>query len=308
MSVSPLQEVTVGVADLQARRSQFESGLGLTTVSSGPVTATTAWRLFDLPSPNQAAVLGVDSFLGVPRIRLAEAPGFPPARPHGPGAPGPLGLGFVARGVPALCARLQRSDVRFLSAPATGDLAASSAAAHGGNLEAIGQTLDGDFLLLSEAAQPSAGPGGDGSEPRNVAFIVTNLDASLHFMRDVLEKDSDLLEAGSRSPFAALLAIGGDSRIRVALPRLSEGATGGVMFVEFEKRLTPPPQFSAFGRGVCRLRYDTTDLHETLARVPGGGGSLVRGPSGIDDPVLGRGLVALVRAPFGIVIELWQTA
>ena len=55
-------------------------------------------------------------------------------------------------------------------------------------------------------------------------------------------------------------------------------------------------------------KHDTTDLHLTLGRVPGGGGSLVRGPASIDDPVLGHGMVAMVRSPFGVLIELWQTS
>jgi predicted enzyme related to lactoylglutathione lyase len=65
-------------------------------------------------------------------------------------------------------------------------------------------------------------------------------------------------------------------------------------------------QTPSLASGICRLRYDTSDLHDTLSRVPGGGGSLVRGPASIHDPVLGNGLVALVRSPFGILIELWQ--
>ena len=67
------------------------------------------------------------------------------------------------------------------------------------------------------------------------------------------------------------------------------------------------PQTPSLGRGICRLRYDCGDLHAVLARVPGGGGSLVRGPASVDDPVLGQGIVAMIRSPFGILVELWQT-
>jgi predicted enzyme related to lactoylglutathione lyase len=77
--------------------------------------------------------------------------------------------------------------------------------------------------------------------------------------------------------------------------------------MEFEPRREPMAQFPSRSRGLCRLRYDATDLQATLERVPGGGGSLVRGPASVNDPILGRGLVALVRAPFGVLIELWQT-
>jgi len=84
--------------------------------------------------------------------------------------------------------------------------------------------------------------------------------------------------------------------------------SGRLVFMEFERRREAMAQTPARARGLCRLRYDTTNLHATLERVPGGGGSLVRGPASVDDPILGQGLVALVRAPFGVLIELWQTS
>lgn len=300
MTVSSLREVTIGVADLPARHSQLESCLGLSTFATGNVTSTTAWRLFDLPSPHRAAVVGHPGDPDGPRVRLVEAPGLPPARPNGIEGPGPLGIEFSAPGIHEIHSSLQRAGVRFQAPPhaCAGDELGAP------RLESWGQTEDGDFISLTARERSDAAGEAMGGRPQRVSFVVTNLEASVHFLGDVLEKETGPLRVCSSD---ALPRPDAEASFRVAAPRRDGHPTGGVLLIEFEKRLTPPPQFASFGRGICRLRYDTTDLHATLARVPGGGGSLVRGPSGIDDPVLGRGLVALVRAPFGVVIELWQT-
>lgn len=309
MSVSSLREVTIGVADVQARRGQFESGLGLSVLASGAVTSTTAWRLFDLPAPVTAAVLGPSAWPEAPRVRLVESPGSAAARPQGLRGPGSVGIGFALRSLATVQARLQREDVRFFAPPLPRPATPSaSAATPRKRLEAYGQTLDGDFLVLTEQLASDAAAGSMAARPGDASFIVTNLDACLHFMKDVLDQEASTVSEPAGAPFDSIFGVQPEARLRLARPRHETGTPAGVAFLEFEKRLAPPPQFPAFSRGLCRLRYDTTDLHATLARVPGGGGSLVRGPSGIDDPVLGRGLVALVRSPFGAVIELWQTA
>ena len=158
------------------------------------------------------------------------------------------------------------------------------------------------------AETPYGSTSSDCSEPLHASFIVTNLDACTHFMSDVLEHETLIQDSCSGPPFDRLLGLPHDVSFRFAMPHRPGVATGRVVFMEFEKRRQPMAQTPGLARGLCRLRYDTQDLHVTLARVPGGGGSLVRGPASVDDPILGRGLVALVRSPFGVLIELWQDA
>jgi catechol 2,3-dioxygenase-like lactoylglutathione lyase family enzyme len=176
--------------------------------------------------------------------------------------------------------------------------------------EAFGRVSDGDFIVLVErvnATTPYGAFGTDCSEPLHATFVVTNLEACVHFMRDLLEHEVSLEENCASPLFDRIFGLS-DVSFRFALARKTpDHQTGRLVFMEFQKRPEPMAQVPGLSPGLCRLRYNTTDLHSTLSRVPGAGGSLVRGPASVDDPVLGPGLVAMVRSPFGVLIELWQT-
>ncbi len=314
MSVSSLREITVGVRDLKARIGLFESACGLSVSAAGSLTSITASRLFDAHLAPRAAVMGRPDVAGSPRVRLVEVAGGQAARARGIGTPGPLGLGFTTLGIGGVHARLDRSGVQFVSPPLL--LTPMSAAQPEGappgpqRFETFGRTSDGDFIVLIERVNASTPYGTfktDCSEPLHASFIVTNLDACNHFMRDVLEHEVLLADTCSGPPFDTLLGMTSDVSFRFSMPHRPGWPTGRTIFMEFESKPEPMAQIPSLAQGICRLRYDSTDLHATLARVPGGGGSLVRGPATVDDPVLGRGLVAMVRAPFGVVVELWQT-
>lgn len=310
MAVTSLQEITVGVRDLEARAALFESGCGLSVLRTGSLSSIAASRLFDTHVRPNATLMGRLDVAGSPRIRLVEAGSGSSVRPSELDTPGPLAIGFTTLGIRNVHARLEGMGVAFLSPPlevppmgATGTPSAPE------RHEAFGRTADGDFIVLVErlrAATPYGTFGTDCSEPLHATFVVTNLDACGHFMRDVLEHEV-LVEDHCSSPrFDAVFGLTGVS-FRFALAHHPPHPTGRLVFMEFRKKPEPMAQTPGLALGICRLRYDTDDLHSTLSRVPGGGGSLVRGPASIDDPVLGGGLVAMVRAPFGVLIELWQT-
>lgn len=314
MSVTALREVTIGVSNLAERSRLFEADCGLSIVRSGLTTSMTASRLFDTHIPPTAAILERTDVPQSPRLRLVAVTDQEPARQSGLKTPGPLGVGFTTRGIAEVHARVERSGVRFVSPPlllTPMSLARPENAPPGPQrFEAFGRAVDGDFIVLIErlhAETPYGTFKADCSEPLHASFIVTNLDACTHFMREVLEHEILLADTCSGAPFDALLGMPGDVSFRFAMPHRPGYPTGRCVFMEFEKRPHPMPQTPGLSRGICRLRYDCADLHDVLARVPGGGGSLVRGPASIDDPVLGRGLVAMVRSPFGVLIELWQT-
>ena len=313
MSVSALREITIGVRDVQARMRLFKTGCGLSALSSGPLDSMTAGRLFDVSSSLGAALLGRPDVTDSPRVRLVQSGAIEAARPSGLRSPGPLGVGFTTRGINKVHSRLASEGVRFVSPPIL--LTPMAASAPGSappgpqRFEAFGRAEDGDFIVLIErvhAATPYGTFETDCSEPLHASFVVTNLDVCLHFMNDVLEHETLIAETCSGPPFDELLGLSPDVSFQFAMTHRPGLPTGRIVFMQFEKRPEPMAQIPSLARGICRLRYDTTDLHRTLARVPGGGGSLVRGPASIDDPILGRGLVAMVRSPFGVVIELWQ--
>lgn len=311
MSVSALREITIGVSDLQARRGQFQTGCGLSSLSSGPIDSMTAGRLFDAGSTLGATLMGRPDVADSPRVRLVQSGAPEPARPHGLRSPGPLGVGFTTRGIAEVHARLAAEGVRFVSPPVLLTPVPATGSAPGPRrFECFGRAEDGDFVVLIERVNATTAYGTlvtDCSEPLHASFVVTNLEASLHFMSDVLEHETLITETCAGAPFDALLGLSSDVSFRFAMPHRPGFSTGRIIFIQFERRPEPMAQIPSLARGICRLRYDTTDLHQTLSRVPGGGGSLVRGPASIDDPVLGRGLVAMVRSPFGVLIELWQT-
>jgi catechol 2,3-dioxygenase-like lactoylglutathione lyase family enzyme len=314
MAVSSLQEITLGVRDLQSRVDLFEAGCGLSVLRRDSLASMTASRLFDTHTTPKAALLGRPDLPGSPRLRLVQVAEGAPARPLGLASSGPLGTGFTTLGIDGVHNRLQGAGVRFVSPPIL--LTPMAPAVPGQALpgprrfEAFGRAEDGDFIVLIErinAAAPYGTFASDCSEPLHASFVVTNLEATLHFMRDVLEHEVLLADTCAGPPFDALLGMPPDVSFRFAMLHRPGYPTGRTVFMEFQSRPEPMPQTPGLTPGLCRLRYDTTDLHATLARVPGGGGSLARGPASVDDPVLGHGIVAMVRAPFGVLIELWQT-
>ena len=308
--VTPLREITVGVRDIEARAAVFESGCGMSVLRTGALSSMAASRLFDTHVRPKATLMGRPDVPGSPRIRLVEAVGGSSARPSGLDDPGPLAIGFTTVGIRNVHARLEGMGIAFVSPPlevppmgATGTPSAPE------RYEAFGRAADGDFIVLVErlnAATPYGTFGTDCSEPLHATFVVTNLDACGHFMRDVLEHEVLVDDHCSSPRFDAVFGLT-DVSFRFALAHHPPHPTGRLVFMEFQKKPEPMAQTSGLAPGICRLRYDTSDLHSTLSRVPGGGGSLVRGPASIDDPVLGQGLVAMVRSPFGVLIELWQT-
>jgi catechol 2,3-dioxygenase-like lactoylglutathione lyase family enzyme len=312
MSVTTLREITIGVRDLSNRIAFFQSGCGLSLLRRGSLSSLAATRLFDLHAPPTAAQLGRPDVPDSPRLRLIQVAGETPPALRGLNDPGPLGTGFTTVGIRNVQARFEQLGVAFASPPLPlPPMGASGTPKAPERYESFGRTDDGDFIILVErvnASIPYGTFGTDCSEPLHATITVTNLDACAHFMRDVLEHEV-LVEENCADPrFDALFGLP-EVSFRFALAHLKpDHRTGRLVFMEFQKRLEPMVRTPALSQGICRLRYDTTDLHETLTRVPGGGGSLVRGPASVDDPVLGQGLVAMVRSPFGVLIELWQTS
>jgi catechol 2,3-dioxygenase-like lactoylglutathione lyase family enzyme len=311
MGVSALCEIMVGVQDLPSRVAQFESGCGLVVLSSGALTAVTVNRLLEVQGPHRAAILGRAGIPESPRLRLVETQGLPPARSRGAEGPGPLGVGFETRRITEVREGLERSSVRFLSPPLALPFPtlASSHDSETSGLKTFGQSSDGDFIALFQETEASATADdvpADCSGPFHALFVVTNLESSLHFMTDVLQHEARMGGRGVGSSFPQLFGLPQEASARIASSSHPSAPGGRVVFIEFERRAQPMPHTPGLCRGLCRLRYDTTDIHATLARVPGGGGSLVRGPASVEDPVLGQGLVAMIRAPFGIVVELWE--
>lgn len=303
MPVFTLREIMIGVKDLPARKQQFIDSCGLSVLKEGWIGATTATRFLDSRISTRAAILGRSEETASPRIRLVEVADGPPARAEGIQSPGPLGITFATPDPGAARARMSGLGWSFLSSSLSIVSAAPSEVDPSRPLSpaAYGRADDGDFIILTEenATKPGSGePGNACSPPLGIAFVVTNMAVSTHFVSDVLEHEISPPETFVGAPDQAL--------VRRVSANLAGSSTSRMVLLEFQARPEPMTPTPGLSRGICRLRYDTTDIHATLSRVPGGGGSFVRGPEGVSDPLLGRGLVAMVRSPFGVLMEFWQ--
>lgn len=303
------REVCVGVGDIEARRT-LGLALGLKVLAEGRLSAETSHRLLGSPGSRRALILGRDDVPDAPRIRVFEtAEGLYRATAL-PDQPGPLGLGFSVRGIARVQARLADLGVAFLSEPLELPATPGETGSLRRRTQSLGRTVDGDFITLFERPTDAARYGAPGaldvSEPLDLSYVVTDLDAATHFMVDVLGHEE--LAAGELAgrPFEDLLRLKAGTRFRFSIYRRPGFATGRLIFVQFEESRTPMPVVPTGARGINALRFDCEDLHDTLTRVPGGGGTLVRGPATIDDPILGPRVVASIRAPFGLLLEFWQ--
>ena len=286
-----LREATLGVSDLRLRLDSLSSA-GLAVISRGPVSLMASGRLFDTHLPPQAALVGSRDGAGL-RVRLVELTPLQRTGSRSLREPGPLGVSFRTPDPDPFFECLTASGYRTSPVPRNG-----TERHEGPWLTRHGE--DGDFALVEKATDRGAVSGGD------AWLAVSNLDSCLHFMSDLLGH-RHLTRAAAPAGMGSVSDATPDATVEVTAVGSGDLLEPRCVFAEFERRPGAMPQQPGLSPGLCRLRYDTASLDDTLARVPGAGGSLVRGPAAVDDAVLGAGLVALIRAPFGVVVELWQT-
>jgi len=295
MAVTALREVTLGVRAIEPRRAAYEA-CGLSVIAAGSFTPMTASRLFDTHVSPTCVVLGRADTAQSLRIRLVSLTELQWRALRSGSESGPLGIEFgtndAAQASRALCAA--EGSVQVETPISIGQEAAGD--------PTLVRSAEGDLATLTNLESPSSVK----LLPTAVHLAVHNLAACVHFMADLL--DHDCARHDRAAPWMSnVLGAEAGASIRVAVATAKGGNTSACSFVEIEPSPRPMVQIPGVAPGICRLRFDTTDMDATLSRVPGAGGSLVRGPASIDDPVLGGGLVAMVRSPFGLLIEIWQT-
>ena len=296
MAVTALREVTLGVRAIEPRRAAYEA-CGLSVIAAGTFSPMTASRLFDTHVSPTAVVLGRLDDAQSLRIRLVSLTELQWRAPRSGSESGPLGIEFgtsdPTQASRALCAAEG-------SVPVETPIGMNEGIR--GN-RALMRNAEGDLATLT--TNPEGGPSAK-ILPTAIHLAVHNLAACVHFMADLL--DHDCARHDRMAPWmSSVLGCETGASVGIAVATARNGNTSACSFVEIEASPRPMVQIPGVAPGICRLRFDTTDMDATLSRVPGAGGSLVRGPASIDDPVLGGGLVAMVRSPFGLLIEIWQT-
>ena len=292
MAATVLREVTLGVRAIEPRQTAYEA-CGLKAIASGPLTSMTASRLFDTHVPPRTVVLSRGASPEDLRIRLISLTDLQWRAPRATGESGPIGIEFTTQ---------DREKAVHLLTP-LGSSVPEATPDHADTFEAttLVRTHEGDVIAITERPGTSETLP---AVPTTVHLAVHNLGACVHFMRDLLELEPSRSEPQPSTWIARALGADPTARIDLAIAGTDRASTS---FAQAAPSPKPMAQIPGVAPGICRLRFDTSDMDATLSRVPGAGGSLVRGPASIDDPVLGGGLVAMVRSPFGLLIEIWRT-
>jgi predicted enzyme related to lactoylglutathione lyase len=200
--------------------------------------------------------------------------------------------------------------VRFLSPPLcfTPEVSEESGPVR---YEAFGQAADSEYIVLIERLNVPTPYGVISdefaiSEPLHCSHSVSDLEACSRFMQDVLDHERIFREECEGELFERLMGLPGGTRLRFEMLHHPDFPTGRSIFIEFEGARKAQAPIAPPHRGVNALRYDCDDLDGLIPRIEPAGGAVVRGPMKLESELLGRGRVATVRPPFGVLLEIWE--
>ena len=310
MRISGLQEITIGVGHLRRQVDFYASNLGLRIRNRGMIPAETCRRLWLINEHLNVVVLGRQDLPNSLRLRLIPTFDLPARPDFDITRNGPLGILFGTEDILRAYYRLSGAGVEFHSPPVPVGPKGPRAQRHGRSV-AFGRAYDGEYVVL---AQPAHGPLKDGTlspyfgvtEPLEIQLVVSNLDLCSEFLRYGLGFDS-LLRA-HRDGEARERAMGLATGSAFELETLRDGAgQTRISLLRFRSDPFPQPEARPPTRGICALRFDCLDLEQTTADCQEAGGRIVTQPVTIAHPALGEGRATTLMAPFGVLIELWQS-
>lgn len=310
LKTTGLQEIVIGVANVEQSLHLYGFGLGLDLYQRGSLAPQITTALWGCQSSIEVAILRRNSGPEVPRIRLIGVNGRASRPTRSTSTPGPLGIGFTTQGIGSVHQRLKDLGVEFLSAPI--ELTPEPEGPTGPRrFEAFGQAPDGEFVVLIERQNVDTPYGSiserwQTSEPLHTSHVVSDLAAASRFMTDVFAHEVLFREECQGPEFEQLMGVPVDTRFRFEMLAHPDQSTGRIILIEYADDWQPgawvePPQ-----RGLTALRYDCTELDTALERARQAGATLLRPPLAVDTPTLGTGRAAALRSPIGILIELWQ--
>jgi catechol 2,3-dioxygenase-like lactoylglutathione lyase family enzyme len=303
-----LTEVTVGVADLDARVAEY-GALGLVAARHGTIGASAA-ALFPAGADRSAVVLHRPDVTGGVRLRLVATGGEAARGQADVTAPGPVGIGFTTTDPGALCAALTGHGAAFLSPPVRVG-PPGQGPADPTRFEAFARLRDGEFIVVIERRNMPAPYGTIAgsppvSEPLHTSHSVADLDACRRLFTRVLSHEVLVRETCEGPDFERLMGLAPGTSFVFEMLKPPAHPTGRIVLMAFPPGGRHLPAPDGPRRGIAALRYDVDDLAAALAAVPAAGGEIVAGPLQVRDPVLGAGRAAAVASPLGTPIELWE--
>ena len=312
-ATTSLREVAIGVAGIDRSLELYRHGLGFEVIRRGLVSAVEACALWGQDEAFETVTVGRPALEGAPTLRLLECHGAPARAAADTRSPGTLGVGVTTDAIDRVHARLAAAGLRFQSPPV--ELTPEPVAGESvgpRRFEAFGQAPDGEFIVLIErrdapepygtiAAEPFRT-----SEPLHCSHVVADRAAAGRFMEQALDHQVLFEEELSGPELDRLMGLPSGSRLGFQMLAHPDYPTGRIIFIEYPEHDDAPAFIEPPARGLHALRYDCRDLDRSLVRVSDAGGELLREPANLDSGALGRGRVATIRSPIGVLLELWQ--
>ncbi len=311
--VSPLAEVTLGAADLDAVARFYGEGLGMTCtrerLEGEPATAFRRHYRMAGEGPLELLSCTRPGLPGTPRVRaIALGADAPLARPgHDALLPGGLSLGFSSAGNAPLFARLGALGFR-----STAGLTSITLPRGDGGSYSVGElhllAPDGVYVLGIDRGDmaplapidPVLGVGG----PAYSGLVVADLPALSRLLGDVvgLEKRREVELGGPAVEEGLGLPPG--TRFDFQQWFMPGGATGYVIVMHFKGQPgRPAAHLGPIARGLMMWTFEVEDLEDRAAAARAAGVSVVAGPADVPWPGGCRQSLVLATAE-GFRVEL----
>ncbi|MCG8461316.1 MAG: VOC family protein [Holophagales bacterium] len=309
MSVSGIQEIVIGVGHLRQQVGFYGSNFGLRVTSKGRVGAELCRDLWGVDDSLDVVTMGRPDLPEESHLRLIRTSDLPARPDFLSQSAGPLGIVFATGDIRRVYYRLSGTGVEFHSSPLEVNPGADSAPGHP-RFTCYGRAYDGEYLILIQGAheRPDRGtlsPFFGVTEPLECLFVVTAMDECCRFMTEVLDHRILLRERRSGATREQAMGLPAGTAFDVVLLGPSWGGGAFTTLLDFGQK-AESPGVAPPARGISALRFDVDDCEARCRRARALGAEVVSEPRSVDHPALGRGWVASLFAPFGVLIELWQ--
>ncbi len=311
--VSPLAEVTLGAADLDAVARFYGEGLGMACtrerLEAGPAARFRRHYGMAGDGPLEMLACTRPAVAGAARVRaIALGADAPMVRPgHDARLPGGLSLGFPSAGNAPLLARLEGLGFR-----SSAGLTSITLPRGDGSSYSVGEVHllapDGLYVLGIDRGEmapvgpidPAAGAGG----PAYSGIVVADLPALSRLLGDVvgLEKRREV-ELGSAGPEGGL-GLPAGTRFDFQQWFAPGAATGYVVVIHYRDGAGRPAAHGApDARGLMMWTFEADDLAARADAARAAGVRVVAGPAEVPEPGGCRQSLVLATAE-GFRIEL----
>ena len=308
--VSAARAVLICVRDLDAARSFYETGLGLTctgvTDNIDPATRS-LWGIGDGAIRVARLTRPGDAFGMVELVAWEGGAGEPIRDPSRPSDYGLLTLNFTTLDIERALPHLTSLGARFSAAPRAYEAGGRSIR------ETVGYAPGGERLTLLQVGEAKTdSPHPFAGAVATVGIVVPAFDTARAFWCDTLGLTAVLSDDKIGGAFTGSMGVPDETRMRMAIMTSGSNWTGKMMVYE----LTPPAD-SAEARNASERANGRYTGHWMVSLIAGDFDALaealhranvqvLRGPSEIERPFVGRTRAMVILAPGGTPLEVTE--